>query len=61
MFKEELDALLEADKIKQDNLSKSPVADYILNFNNGHKQGLVDVNYILDGFREELTEIAGER
>ncbi len=61
LFKEELDGLIDSNEIKRDHLSKESSDGETLNFINGNKCGLQSVVYVLDGFREELEEIAGER
>ena len=58
---EEIDALSIGINIKQDNLAQESTDGCTLNFINGTKQGVREVRYILDGFKEELEEIAGER
>ena len=62
ILEEELKAYIEAVEIEQTNMRLSP-CNHIgtINFINGKRAGLKELENILAGFREELLELAGER
>ncbi len=62
VLEEELKSYTEAVEVNQQKFMELPCNDIAgINYINGWRRGLKDLEYILEGFREELEELAGER
>lgn len=61
IFESELKEFIESCDIERANAFNKVCSVETANFLNGNKVGLLNVKYIIEGFREELIEIADGR